>query len=526
MSKQDDAGPDLAAGVPASEIAEGGLFAGHVGQEPVLITRIDSALHAIGAKCSHYGGPLAEGLVVGATVRCPWHHAQFCLKTGEAVGAPAFEPVKVWTVEERDGSAFVHSAAPRPANPTAHETKRVVIIGGGAAGFAAAELLRRKGFAGSMTILSADSEPPYDRPSCSKEYLEGKSTRDQTPLKAPSFYAAAGIDLRRSTQVERIDPAAKTVSIKGDGERLVYDVLILATGAEPHRLSLPGLDGPGVFTLRTLTDADALIAAAQSARRAVVIGASFIGLEVAAALRQRGLEVTVVSPDTTPLEKILGREVGRWIQGVHEKEGVVFRLGHKVLGYADGKLAIEGGDPIPADLVMVGTGVKPRVDLAVAAGLKVDDGVVVDDRLRTSADAIYAAGDIARYPDPISGRLIRVEHWVHAERQGQHLARLILGEDRPFTDPPFFWTKHYKRSVSYCGHAGDFDPPQIDGSVEDGDATIDYRENGRLTAVATIDRNLEGLQAEADFEPSSPHGPRPRFRPSREDLWSTSDRRG
>jgi len=505
VSKEDGAaGPDLAAGVAAREFAEGGMLPGHVGREAVLIARVDGGFYAIGAKCSHYGAPLAEGLVVGGTVRCPWHHARFCLKTGEAVSAPAFDPVSVWAVEERDGSVFVRPATTKPASPTEEGTKRIVIIGGGAAGFAAAEMLHRKGFAGSVTMLSADSEPPYDRPSCSKEYLEGKSPRDQTPLRERGFYAAAGIDLRTDTQVGRIDPAARTVSVKGSAETLAYDVLILATGAEPQRPSLPGLDGPGVFTLRTLADADALIAGAQTARRGVVIGASFIGLEVAAALRQRGLEVTVVSSETAPLEKILGREVGRWVQGVHEKEGVVFRLGQKVLGYADGKVAIEGADPIAADLVVVGTGVKPRVDLAVAAGLKVDDGVVVDDRLKTSIDAIYAAGDIARYPDPISGRLIRVEHWVHAERQGQHLARLILGEDRPFNDPPFFWTKHYQRSVSYCGHAENFDPPRVNGSIEDGDATIGYREGGRLTAVATIDRNLEGLRAEADFESSIP----------------------
>jgi NADPH-dependent 2,4-dienoyl-CoA reductase/sulfur reductase-like enzyme len=192
--------------------------------------------------------------------------------------------------------------------------------------------------------------------------------------------------------------------------------------------------------------------------------------------------------------------VGRWVQGIHEQEGVIFRLGVKVLGYADGRLILKDRAPVPADFIVVAAGVKPTTRLAEAAGLKVDDGVVVDDRLRASADGVYAAGDVARYPDPISGRLIRVEHWVHAQRQGQHVARGILGEDRPFTDPPFFWTKHYKRSVSYSGHAERFETPQIDGSIADGDATVRYREDGELRAVATIDRNLEGLEAEAVFE--------------------------
>jgi len=493
-------GPDLTRGLAEADLAEGAVVVGHVAGDAVLVVRTNGVLHAIGAKCTHYGGPLGEGLLVGDTVRCPWHHARFCLRTGEAIGAPAFEPVRRWAVEERDGKVFVGPAAEAPAGPPTDGTgRRVVIIGGGAAGFAAAEMLHRKGFCGSVTMLSADSEPPYDRPSCSKEYLEGKSPREQTPLRDHAFYAAAGIDLRLGAEVLSFDPAAHTVALKA-GAPLDYDVLILAMGAEPQRPSAPGLDRPNVFVLRTLADADALIDASRSARCAAVIGSSFIGLEAAAALRQRGLEVTVVAPETTPLEKILGQEVGRWLQGVHEKEGVVFRLGAKVLGYAGGKLAVEPGHPIEAELVVVGTGVKPRVELAIAAGLKVDDGVVVDDRLRTSAAGVYAAGDIARYPDPIAGQLIRVEHWVHAERQGQHIARLILGEDAPFVDPPFFWTKHYKRSVSYSGHAEDFDPPQVEGSLADGDAAVRYREGGKLTAVATIDRNLEGLQAEEEFE--------------------------
>jgi NADPH-dependent 2,4-dienoyl-CoA reductase/sulfur reductase-like enzyme/nitrite reductase/ring-hydroxylating ferredoxin subunit len=493
-------GPDLSEGVAAGDIAEGAMVVGHVGQDAVLIARANGALHAIGATCPHYGGPLGEGLIVGDTIRCPWHHARFCLKTGEAVGAPAFDPVRRWEIEERDGMVFVRPAADPPAPaPVGAADQRVVIIGGGAAGFAAAEMLRRKGFAGLVTMLSDDTEAPYDRPSCSKEYLEDKSPREQTPLRDPAFYADAAIDLRLGAKVLGIDPAARTVEI-ADQAPIRYDVLILATGAEPQRPPAPGLDGPGVFALRTLADADALIEAARTGRRAAVVGSSFIGLEVAAALRQRGLDVTVIAPEATPLEKVLGREVGRWLQGVHEAQGVVFRLETKVLCYADGKLAVDHGEPVEADLVVVGTGVKPRVELAAAAGLKVDDGVIVDDRLRTSAEGVYAVGDIARYPDPMSGQLIRVEHWVHAERQGQHVARLILGDDQPFAEAPFFWTKHYERSVSYSGHAGKFDPPEIEGSVAEGDAVVRYREAGRLAAVATIDRNLEGLQAEADFQ--------------------------
>ena len=494
-------GPDFTQGVAAGDIAEGGMLAGHVGDEAVLIARAGGALYAIGAECTHYHGALADGLIVGDTVRCPLHHACFNLRTGKAIAAPAIDPVACWSVEEQGGKVFVK--AKQDAAPTAKASGgaigRVVIVGGGAAGFAAAELLRREGFEGEVTLLSADTDAPYDRPNCSKDYLAGAAPKEWMPLRDDAFYSDHRIDLRLGAEVTSFDPAAKTVQIKG-GDALSYDVLILATGAEPQRPPIPGLDGPNVFALRSLKDADTLIAAADKAKRVVVIGASFIGLETAGALKQRKLEVHVIAPETTPLEKVMGGDIGAWVRSVHEARGVVFHLGRKVLGYADGQVAMDQGDPIPADFVVVGTGVKPRVALAEAAGLKIDNGVVVDDHLRTSAEGVYAIGDIARYPDPISGKPIRVEHWVHAERQGQYVARLILGRDEPFTDPPYFWSSHYEKSVSYCGHAEGFDRPEIDGSVTDENATVRFGKDGKLLAVATVGRDLDNLKAEAAFE--------------------------
>ena len=493
-------GPDLAKGVPASDIGEGAMLGGHVGGEAVLIARTGGALYAIGAECTHYHGPLADGLLVGDTVRCPWHHACFSLKTGKALAAPAIDPVACWAVEERDGKVFVKAKKDvADAKPSIGAGKRVVIIGGGAAGFAAAERLRRDGFAGEVTLLSADPDAPYDRPNCSKDYLSGGAPKEWMPLRDDAFYADGKIDLRTDTEVASFDPKAKTVTLK-DGGDLPYDALILATGAQPQKPPIPGLDGPHAYVLRSLKDADAIIAAAEKAKRVAVIGASFIGLEVAGALKQRGLDVHVIAPETTPLEKIMGRDIGEWVKSVHEGKGVMFHLGRKVLGYANGKVEMDEGQPVAADFIVVGTGVRPRVALAEAAGLMTNNGVVVDDHLKTSADGVYAAGDIARYPDPISGKLIRVEHWVHAERQGQHLARLILGDDRPFSDPPFFWSSHYDKAINYCGHADDFDPPRIDGSVAKEDAAVRYQKNGKLLAVATVGRDLESLKAAAAFE--------------------------
>ena len=498
-------GPDFTQGVAAADIAEGKMLAGRVGGEAVLIARSKGVLYAIGAECTHYHAPLADGLIVDGAVRCPWHHACFDLKTGEAAAAPAFDPVTCWTVEERDGKAFVTGQKPAapPAQTPGGGAKRVVIVGGGAAGFAAAEMLQRRGFQGAVTLFSADPDAPYDRPNCSKDFLAGSAPAAWMPLRDAAYYEDQKIDLKTGAVVESFDPKARLVVLK-DGQSQAYDILILATGAEPQRPPIPGLNGPNVHLLRTLKDAEALIAAAGKGGAAAVIGASFIGLEAAASLRQRGLEVHVIAPEATPLEKILGREIGEWVKSVHEDEGVIFHLGRKVQGYADGKLTLDEGEPVAADFVVVGTGVKPRTALAEAAGLKVENGVVVDDHLQTSAEGVYAAGDVARYPDPVSGQLVRVEHWVHAERQGQYLARLILGDDRPFADPPYFWSLHYEKSVSYSGHAEVFDPPEVDGSVKGEDATVTFKKDGKLLAVATVGRDLANLEAEARFEETAP----------------------
>lgn len=499
MSDADNAtGPDLALGVDAAALPEGGMLQGHVGEASVLVARTGGVLYAVAAECTHYHGPLAEGLLVGETVRCPWHHACFSLRTGEALRAPAIDPLERWVVEEAGGKVFVKTkiAAEPAASQAGGKARRVVIVGGGAAGFATAEMLRRKGFEGTVTVLCADDQAPYDRPNCSKDYLAGEAPAEWMPLRDPAFYPDNGIDLRLGAEAAALDVAAKTVRT-ADGQVVGYDVLVLATGAEPQRPPVPGLDAPNAYVLRSLKDADAIVRAAGKAKRAAVIGASFIGLETAAALRQRGLETHVIAPEAVPLERVMGRDLGEWIRRVHESHGVVFHLGRKVLGYADGRVSLDEGAPVEADFIVVGAGVRPRTALAQAAGLSVDNGVVVDDRLRTSAPDVYAAGDIARYPDPVSGDLVRVEHWVHAERQGQHVARMILGEDQPFADPPFFWSAHYDKTVRYAGHAQTFDPPRVEGRIDQEDALVRFSQSGRLLAIATIGRDLAALEAEA-----------------------------
>lgn len=503
MSGSDEGpvGPDLAAGVPSADLAEGGMLVGHVGDDAVLVARVSGELCAIGAHCTHYHGPLGEGLIVGHTVRCPWHHAHFCLRTGEALAAPAIDGVGAWQVEERDGKVIVGGL--KPAEPTKRrsspEPRRIVIAGGGAAGFAAAEMLRRRGFDGAVTLVSSDRDAPYDRPNCSKDYLAGDAPAEWMPLRGEDWYKDHDIELRLHTEITGLDLAARNVSVRG-GAAIGYDALVLALGAEPVRPPIAGFDQPTVHTLRSLADADAILAAAKGAKRVAIVGASFIGLEAAAALKHHGLAVHVAAPEPVPFGHILGDEVGRWIQGLHEAKGVVFHLGCKVLSYQGGRLALDDGSAIEADFVIAGTGVRPRTTLAKAAGLKVDDGVIVDAQLRASAPHVFAVGDIARYPDHRTGELVRIEHWVHAERQGQHAAKVLLGDEAPYAETPFFWSVHQGTTLNYVGHAVGFDPPRIEGSLHAGDATIRYGKGGRLLAMVTVGRDLESLKAGVELQ--------------------------
>jgi NADPH-dependent 2,4-dienoyl-CoA reductase/sulfur reductase-like enzyme/nitrite reductase/ring-hydroxylating ferredoxin subunit len=495
-------GPDLAQGVALSALADGAMLLGHVQGEPAILVRRGAELFAIGSACTHYGGPLAEGLLVDDTVRCPWHHACFSLRTGEALRAPALNPVPRWRVEQRGGSAFVmgrlESAAPRrvaaPGMPGS-----VVIVGGGAAGSAAAEMLRREGYAGRLTMLSADASAPYDRPNLSKNYLAGSAPEDWIPLRPAEFYREHEIDLKLGVRVGAIDTASRQVEIEG-GERHGYDALLLATGAEPVRLALPGGDLPHVHYLRTFADSRALAAGAQTAQQAVVIGASFIGLEVAASLRARGVAVHVVGREACPMEKVLGAQAGNFIRRLHEEHGVTFHLGTTAAGIDARSVTLAGGEKIPADLVVVGVGVRPAIALAERAGLAIDRGIAVDEYLQTSVPGIFAAGDIARWPDPLTGERIRVEHWVVAQRQGQTAARNILGRRERFAAVPFFWTEQYDFGLAYVGHAERFDAAEIDGRLDARDCTIAFRRDGRKLAVAVIRRDREGLRAEVEFE--------------------------
>ena len=500
-------GADLTQGVPVAEIADGSMLLGHAGGKPVLLARRGDEVFAVGATCTHYGGPLAEGLLVADTVRCPWHHACFDLRTGEAVRAPALNPVARWEIERRDERVFVtreipaaDGATPRPdRRHTSAAPAAIVIVGGGAAGNAAAEMLRREGHAGSITMISADDDAPYDRPNLSKDYLAGNAPEEWIPLRPREFYDEKGIELLLGRHVLAIEPASRRVRLE-DGSARPFDTLLIATGAEPNRL--PQEVDPGGLTryLRALADCRALISALPSTRTAVVLGASFIGLEVAASLRARKVDVHVVAPGNRPLERVMGPQLGDFIRRVHESHGVVFHMPAKAKAIDEAGVTLEDGRRLSADLVVAGIGVQPRVELAERAGLAVERGIVVNELLETSVPGVFAAGDVARWPDPHTGARIRVEHWVVAERQGQTAARNMLGLRERFGAVPFFWSQHYDESISYVGHAEQWERADVTGDLEARRATVSFRSAGRTTAVATIGLDRVSLRAEVAFE--------------------------
>jgi NADPH-dependent 2,4-dienoyl-CoA reductase/sulfur reductase-like enzyme/nitrite reductase/ring-hydroxylating ferredoxin subunit len=487
-------GPDLAAGIDAKELKPGEPLLGHARGEAIVLVRTADAFCAVGAACTHYGGPLAEGIVEEGTIRCPWHHARYDLRTGEAT-RPGRDAIACYRVEQQGGRVRVGERLTVRRSPAARGPQSVVIVGAGAAGNACAEELRRRGYGGPITMIGAEGTLPVDRPNLSKDYLAGTAPEDWVPLRSRDFYSEHRIDVVQQGDVAAIDVASRQVRL-GSGDSLRYGALLLATGAEAVRLGIPGAER--ALTLRSFADSKAIIARVSAGQRAVVVGASFIGLEVAASLRARNADVAVVAPEARPLERVLGPQLGDFLRALHEEHGVRFHLGRKPVRIDGGSVALDDGSTLPADVVVMGVGVRPRLKLAEDAGLRMDRGVAVDATMRTSAEAVWAAGDIARFP--FGGRGIRVEHWVVAERQGQHAARAMLGSDEPYRAVPFFWSQHYDVPINYVGHAETWDSIEVVGDVAGRNCLVAYRQAGRVLAVASIYRDRESLLIEAAME--------------------------
>jgi NADPH-dependent 2,4-dienoyl-CoA reductase/sulfur reductase-like enzyme/nitrite reductase/ring-hydroxylating ferredoxin subunit len=499
-SNQELTGPDLKAGIDTKSLAPGQRILGEADGEQILLINDGGMFHAVAASCTHYGGPLNDGIVVDGTIRCPWHHACFRLESGEAARPPALNPISVWRTEVRDGTVFVREKRdPAAPNPRGLSRQRIVIVGSGAAGHAAAEMLRRRGYDGALTMVSEDGSLPYDRPNLSKDFLAGNAPEEWIPLRDADFYKSAAIEVRLATKVAALDPAKKTVTL-ASGDVLPFDKCLLATGGRPVLPPIAGKDQPHVRTLRSLADCRALIAALGTAKSVAIVGAGFIGLEAAAALRTRGLAVTMIAPEDVPLAKVVGPEVGAFLKSVHEGNGVRLRLGQTVKQIEQNQVVLSDGSREPGDIVLIATGIRPDITLAQAAGLQCGNGIVVDQYLQTSAAGVYAAGDVALWPDPRSGEHIRIEHWAVAQRQGQVAALNMLGEETAYTDVPFFWTHQADVTLNYVGHASTTDKTTIDGPLEARDCAVSYYEGERLAALLTIGRDRQSLETEHTLE--------------------------
>lgn len=483
----------------SDELREGVPVVREVFGTEVLLIRAGGSIRAYGHRCTHLGAPLSEGVCANGVLVCPWHNARFDLETGAMLSPPALDDLPRYRVREDDGSILLGMPELRPAvKPWEKDDKTFVLLGAGAAGEAAAETLRREGFGGTIVMISSETDLPYDRTMLSKGFMTGDKADEDLPLRSAEFYDRLGITLMPGRTVTKVLPTEHTVRFE-DGKPLKYSKLLIASGGEPVVPQVPGVTLPGVLTLRSSDDARRLRERLGRASSVVLIGAGFIGLELASACTVLGCAVTVVAADRTPLERVLGPAIGGRIRTLHEEHGVRFVLGRGVTAFSgtdrvDG-VELESGERIPAELVVIGIGVRPRIGFLSGTKLVKDGSVPVDREFHTLEKDIYAAGDIALAPDPRTGVPVRIEHWAVAERQGRQAARSMLGITDTVPEVPFFWTNQHGVSLRYIGHGAGYDSVLFRGEVEHGPFLAGYYRGGTLRAAATIgmERQLMAL---------------------------------
>lgn len=470
-------------------IPMGGMAEGSAGEDKVLFVRDASGVRAFQAKCPHLGAPLAKGEICGGRLYCPWHKAAFALTDGSLEEPPALDGLTRYPVRV-EGAEAIATLSPEPETHKTADTaiRSVLIVGAGAAAVACVKTLRREGYAGTITLVGRESHPPYDRTKLSKQFL-AKPTPPEKTLIEPDFAQANGVE-RVTAEVERVDPATRTVTLAG-GRTLTADAILVATGSRAAMPDFPGKDREGVFTLRSLDDAVRVSEAAGEAKRVVVIGAGFIGMEAAAFLTKRGLSVTVLAREEVPFAKRFGEEVGDALKRYHAGNGVAFETGSVARIAGNGKVEAvetEDGRSLPADLVLVGAGAKPET--GIVAGIEADDsgGLPVGADLKI-ADSVWIAGDIAAFPEATSGLNARIEHWRLAEQHGTHVAHAILSKTGAFSGAPFFWSNQGDKRLDYGGYAPEFDRIVMQGDPAALDFIAFYVKDGKATAACSIGRN-------------------------------------
>jgi NADPH-dependent 2,4-dienoyl-CoA reductase/sulfur reductase-like enzyme/nitrite reductase/ring-hydroxylating ferredoxin subunit len=485
----------------ASELKDGEMKHVSLGGAEILLARVDGECFAVSAHCTHYGAPLVEGVLRGGRIVCPWHHACFNAKTGELEEPPAFDALQRFEVRSDGEQIFVEVPEDAPDRRTPSmikrepgDTRQFVILGGGAAGFMAAQTLREEGFAGRIILVSREDRAPYDRPNLSKDYLQGHAEPEWMPLRPDDFFLENDIEIWSDRKAVKVDTTDKKITFE-DGTTVAYDSLLIATGGKPRRLPFQSDKQANVFLLRSFADSEAIIASAEKGKRVVVIGTSFIGMEAASSLRTRGCEVTVVGPGKAPFEHVLGAEIGKMFQRVHESNGVKFRLGEQVKSFVGSgskvdAVELENGERLDTDLVVVGVGVSPATDFLEGFELHKDGGVIADEFLSIATD-VYAAGDIVHFPDPRTKELTRIEHWRTAMQQGRTAAKNMAGKRKSISAVPFFWTVQFDATLRYVGHVKDWDKIVFQGDVEKKDFLAFYIKDQKVLAVAGMNRDRD-----------------------------------
>ena len=494
-----------------SELREGTPLVVEVEERKVLLIRSEGRIYACGNECSHYHAPLSDGLVVGHVVTCPWHNARFDISNGRLDAPPGLNDLASYQTKVEEGNIWIRQTGKGsiPA-PEGGDDRTFLIVGAGAAGNAAAECLRREGFAGRIVMITGEAYTPYDRTMLSKDLLAGEAPAKWLPLRGQKFYDRLKIEILTEKPVTGVDPGTRSVRF-ADGTSMSGDRILLASGGRPRRLSVPGAELPGCHLLRSRAHAEAILTELEQAKTAVVVGASFIGLEVACSLRARGIDVHVVAPEQLPLASVFGEQIGGRIMRIHEQNGVTFHLGQTVKEFAGGQRVAEvilsDGKRLNTDIVIIGVGVQPEVDYLRGSGLVVEGAVPVNERLETAAEGIFAAGDIAVVPDGRSGEPRRVEHWVEAGRQGMHAARCMLGSREGYRELPFFWSKQYGSSLRYIGYARKFDRIVFRGEVDGKSFVAGFYLEGVLKAAASVGRARELIRLGQLMEADKSVGP-------------------
>jgi NADPH-dependent 2,4-dienoyl-CoA reductase/sulfur reductase-like enzyme/nitrite reductase/ring-hydroxylating ferredoxin subunit len=471
-----------------------------IGENKILLSCIDGKYYATGASCTHYGAPLSTGVLKNNKVVCPWHHASFDLTNGNNGDPPALDDLSTFPVRIKNDDVIVElpdSFSGRQTHKMSSynpdkDDRTFVILGAGAAGEAAAETLRKENFEGRILMITRENRLPYDRPNLSKEYLSGDAPYEWMPLRSADFYEKADIEIMHK-EVSEVDIQNREILFT-DNKKLKFDRLLMATGGRPRKLNVPGSDLKNIHVLRTFDDADSILKSIENASKAVIIGASFIGLEAAASLIKQGLDVTVVAPEAVPFERIFGKEIGKWIQQTHEENGVTFKLNSQVKNFKGdssvSKVTLDDDSGLDADFVLIGIGVEPVTDYLIDFDLNEDRSINVNTNLK-AAEHVFAAGDIARYPDFRTGDKIRIEHWRLAQQQGRIAAHNMLDHNVPFKRIPFFWTDQAKAHLLYVGHVQKWDDLIIDGEVSSGDFMAYFVKDDKILAAATTNREKE-----------------------------------